>query len=210
MICLQKHIARYNLALPYCEDKCVADVGSGLGWGSSLVANVSRSVCGVEIDTPSYESSVAEYAKQIADGKLQFFNQSWMAFNWGVGNEVGPLETIVAFEVFEHIACPLEEIVLHTYRQLRPRTVLSPGGVLVASLPVMQGSNVYHLAGDMTYEDCRNTFLSGVDWEWYRFYYQHVDSREDSSLNVSIYDDDNGEVGAGKDSGYVIFVGGRV
>jgi len=199
VICLQKHIARYNFALPYCENVNVADVGSGLGWGSSLLANVAKSVTGIEVDSESVNRSKSEFSRQIESGSLSFICSSWMDYQY----TTFPFDTIVAFEVFEHIGIPMEDIIRHSYDQLRYN------GILVASLPIMQGDNKYHLAGNMTYRQCREAFVQAVDWGWHEFYYQKVDNKNCSAFNVSIFYDNNQIDTEGPMDGYVIFVGGR-
>lgn len=199
VICLQKHIARYNFALPYCENANVVDVGSGLGHGSFLLSAVAKSVTGVEVDPESVDRANSEFSTQVALGSLDFVCSSWMDYQYtGV-----PFDTIVAFEVFEHIGVPAEDAIRHSFDQLRHK------GVLVASLPVMQGNNKYHLAGDMTYRQCREAFVQAVDWGWHEFYYQEVDSKDCSASNVSIFYDSNQIDDEGLMDGYVIFVGGR-
>lgn len=199
VICLQKHIARYNFALPYCANVNVADVGSGLGHGSFLLNSVAKSVTGIEVDWESVDRAEKDFSTLISLGELSFVTSSWMDYQY----VNYPFDTIVAFEVFEHIGCPMGSIVEHSWYQLNHK------GILIASLPVMQGNNKYHLAGDMTYKQCREVFPRAADWDWYEFYYQEIDSEKCSASNVSIYPDERPLEDDGPESGYVIFVGGR-
>lgn len=207
VFCLQKHIARYNFALPYCEGLNVADVGSGLGWGSFLLSNVAKKVTGFELAEDAFSYAECEYKLSVDLDLIEFVNADWMSVDLP-----GEFDTIVAFEVFEHIEAPMADIIAHTFRMLRE----SDSSTLIASLPVNQGQNQFHVAGDMSYQDCRRAFVEGADWGWYDFYYQRTESKVSSQDNTNIFldfkdlgDDDTRVEEYGVDSGFVIFVGGR-
>lgn len=190
--CLQKHVARYNFAFGYCRGKNVCDVGSGLGWGSLLLSNVADHVVGVELDQSAYLTSTHLLG---LPGNIEFVNYDWMGFD-----AEAPFDTVVAFEVFEHIASPLPDVLKHTYNQI------APNGLMVASLPINQGNNPFHVAGDMSYSECRQAFTDYVEWHDYEFFYQMPENPARPNVNVSIYPEDTVVVDP-TDKGIVVFVG---
>src|SRR5208283_3232186 len=56
-----EHFHRYCLARDLCAGLDVLDVASGEGYGSSILANVARSVIGVEIDAESVAHAQEAY-----------------------------------------------------------------------------------------------------------------------------------------------------
>ena len=115
-----EHYHRYLFALRFCEGRDVLDVGSGEGYGSALLAQVARSVVGVDID----ESSVAFAARSYMRDNLSFRTGSALALPL----EDSSVDAVICFETIEHLsehAVFLGEVT----RVLRPR------GILVASTP---------------------------------------------------------------------------
>jgi 2-polyprenyl-3-methyl-5-hydroxy-6-metoxy-1,4-benzoquinol methylase len=56
-----KHFARYLYARASCLDKSVLDAGCGIGYGSSYLAHVTRSVVGVDIDPQTMRDACRRY-----------------------------------------------------------------------------------------------------------------------------------------------------
>lgn len=192
MLCLQKHITRYTVALPYCTGAYVADVGSGYGCGTWWLGRPAESVVGFELNAEVCAIAAERYK---AEEHISFRSVSWMD---EVENE--QYGTIVAFEVFEHIEANLCDIIRHTYRCLKP------GGILVGSLPILQGSNPYHYAGDMMALQCVVAFQPpDIEWGVKTFLLQEYDDRVDWWRNASVL-----EMPSNVDSirsGFVIFIG---
>ncbi len=115
-----EHLHRYFLARNFCRGLDVLDIASGEGYGSALLAQVARSVVGVEISAD---------AVQHADRAYKHDN---LRFAVGDARTI-PLsdcsvDVVVSFETVEHI-----------YEQEKflaeVRRVLRPGGSFVSSTP---------------------------------------------------------------------------
>jgi hypothetical protein len=108
------------LARHLCPGKDVLDLASGEGYGSALLAQVARSVVGIDVALEAVEHAAANYQ---AD-QLRFLQGSGTAI---------PLpdqcvDIVVSFETIEHLDAPetfLAEV----------RRVLRPGGCVVISTP---------------------------------------------------------------------------
>jgi len=124
-----KHISRYNLALPWCVGRNVADLACGSGYGSYLMSKVSNKVIGVDIDRQTIKKANKEFKNKnlsfICDDitKLLYKN----------------IQTIVSFETIEHIdnINEIEEFY---------QSILSKDGILIFSVPINErnGFNKYH------------------------------------------------------------------
>lgn len=124
------------------------------------------------------ESVFNEALETSHNERILFRNIDWLDVY-----EDEQYDTIVAFEVFEHINAPMQDIVRHTYKCLRP------GGTLIGSLPIMQGKNRFHLAGDMTIRQCVVAFCPpGAEWESTKYLYQYPDEIERPWRNLSVFD----------------------
>lgn len=124
---LQAHLSRYVWAMGYCPGKRVLDVGCGVGYGSWVmkVMGGAREVVGIDPHAAS----------------LRYARRSFSEVHYGVAKvetyePEEPFEVITAMEVVEH--CGDVGAALDALRRL-----LTPGGVLLASLPLHQPS-VYH------------------------------------------------------------------
>src|SRR5260221_4044637 len=58
-----EHLHRYLLVREYCRGKDVLDVASGEGYGSALIAQVARSVVGVEIADDAVAHAASSYRR---------------------------------------------------------------------------------------------------------------------------------------------------
>lgn len=115
-----EHYHRYLLARQFCRGLDVLDIASGEGYGTALIAQVARSVVGVEIDHVAVQASRSEFQKPN------------LSFEQGDARAI-PLahqsvDVIVSFETLEHLA-EQEQFLLEL------RRVLRPGGMLVISTP---------------------------------------------------------------------------
>lgn len=115
-----EHRHRYLLACTYANGKDVLDIACGEGYGSSMLADVAKSVIGVDIA----EEAIAHASTQYAASNL--------AFRQGNAAEI-PLEDasvdlVVSFETIEHH--DRHEDMLREIKR-----VLRPGGLLLISSP---------------------------------------------------------------------------
>ncbi len=132
-----EHYHRYLLARDFCRDCDVLDVASGEGYGTALLAQVARSVIGIEIDADVVRAAQAE------------FDRPNLRFEQGDARALplpdACIDVAVSFETLEHLA---EQDVF-----LRELTrVLRPGGLLLISTPdrdayspVGSAPNPYHV-----------------------------------------------------------------
>lgn len=115
-----EHYHRYFLAREICRDKDVLDIASGEGYGSAFLAQVARSVVGVELN-----AEVAAHAGRA-------YSRSNLRF---VGGDVrciplrdASVDVIVSFETIEHVY-------EHDALLAEMRRILRPNGILIISTP---------------------------------------------------------------------------
>jgi GT2 family glycosyltransferase/SAM-dependent methyltransferase/glycosyltransferase involved in cell wall biosynthesis/predicted nucleic acid-binding Zn-ribbon protein len=115
-----EHLHRYTLAAPLCCGKDVLDIACGDGYGSYILAQVAKSVCGVDIDAPT-----------IAYAKKRYVAAN-LGFAIGSCTEIPiadhSVDIVVSFETIEHItnhADFLKEV----------KRVLRADGLLLVSTP---------------------------------------------------------------------------
>ncbi len=135
----QEHITRYMFASFFVEGRTVLDAGCGCGYGSHhLAQGGARRVLGLDCS----EEAVTYGRNHFGHERLEFRTGDVL----DTGLDTASFDTIVAFEVFEHLPEPdrfLEEM----------RRLLKPGGVLVLSTPNAKtyvaggkdGDNPYHV-----------------------------------------------------------------
>ena len=124
-----EHLHRYFFARSLCRGLDVLDVASGEGYGAALLAQVARSVVGVEIAEDTVEHARAAYG---APG---------LAFLHGDARRIpcpdDSFDAVVSFETLEHFY-------EHDEFMAEVRRVLRPGGLFVISSPER---DVYSPAG---------------------------------------------------------------
>ncbi|MDP1665896.1 MAG: methyltransferase domain-containing protein [Methylobacter sp.] len=115
-----EHYHRYAMALDVVKEKEILDVACGEGYGSSFMADVARSVVGVDISVDAVRHATATYAKP----NLTFCQGSATALDFADAS----FDVVVSFETIEHLA--EQEQMLAEIRR-----VLRPDGLLVISSP---------------------------------------------------------------------------
>ena len=115
-----EHLHRYFLARHMCRGKDVLDVASGEGYGSALLAQVAKSVIGVELAEDVVAHANTEYG------------QPNVCFRQGDARELpipdDSIDVAVSFDTIEHFDG-------HDRFLSEIRRVLRPGGRLVISTP---------------------------------------------------------------------------
>ena len=117
---LNEHLCRYLFAQMLLDDAVVLDVGSGVGYGSKLLAAKARSVISVDIVEECIRYAVKKYSDQnidylVADGhSIPLTSQS--------------VDAIVSFELIEHLKDQSSHL-------LELDRVLKPEGFLIISTP---------------------------------------------------------------------------
>jgi SAM-dependent methyltransferase len=131
-----EHISRYAFAERFAPGRRLLDLGCGTGYGAAELANVARSVIGIDVaaDAVNYASAHYPQCRYVTASAAQ------------IPFAPGSFDLITAFEVIEHLT---------DWRNLLrdARRVLAPGGVFVVSTPnrlyyaesrAEQGPNPFH------------------------------------------------------------------
>ncbi len=129
------HIATYEYAKKFVEDKKVLDYGCGSGYGSHMLSETAASVTGVDISKEAVDFADREYKS----GNLHFKTISEL--------ENEKFDIITSFQVIEHV--PDDKEYAAALQKL-----LNPGGLLLISTPdkkhrlfnhIQQPWNIFHL-----------------------------------------------------------------
>jgi ubiquinone/menaquinone biosynthesis C-methylase UbiE len=115
-----EHIHRYLMARTLCRGKDVLDIASGEGYGAAILAQVARSVVGVDID----HAAVAHAAESYQRPNLRFVRGD--ARRIPLPN--ASVDVVTSFETLEHFR-EHEEFLCDVNRVLRP------DGFLLISTP---------------------------------------------------------------------------
>jgi SAM-dependent methyltransferase len=115
-----ENLHRYLTAREWCKDKDVLDVASGEGCGAALLAQVARSVVGVEI---------APEAVDRANGSYRTNNLSFVVGDArSLPSPDATFDVVISFGTIEHFA--EQRLFLSEIRR-----VLRTGGLLIVSTP---------------------------------------------------------------------------
>ena len=132
-----EHFHRYCLARDLAVGRDILDVAAGEGYGSALLADVARSVVGVELDAASVKHAREAYARE----NLSFLEGD--ATRMPLPDAC--VDMVVSFETLEHLGD-------HDRFLGEVRRVLRPGGLFLVSTPDRdvysapgQPKNPYHV-----------------------------------------------------------------
>ena len=132
-----EHYHRYCLARDLAVGRNILDVASGEGYGSALLADVARSVVGVELDAASVKHAREAYTRE----NLRFLEGD--ATRMPLPDAC--VDMVVSFETLEHLGD-------HDRFLSEVRRVLRPGGLFLVSTPDRdvysapgQPKNPYHV-----------------------------------------------------------------
>lgn len=90
-----EHFHRYCLARDLCSALDVLDVASGEGYGSSILANIARSVIGVDVDPVA----IAHARTAYSEVNLRFAQGSALDLPLGDAS----VDIVVSFETLEYV-----------------------------------------------------------------------------------------------------------
>ena len=124
-----EHYHRYLFARSLVSGRDVLDVASGEGYGSALLAQVARSVVGVEFSGPTVRGAIDNFPRS----NLRFLQADARALPLADHS----VDAVVSFETIEHFDG--QERFLHEVRR-----VLRPEGMFIVSTP---DRDVYSPAG---------------------------------------------------------------
>jgi GT2 family glycosyltransferase/tetratricopeptide (TPR) repeat protein/glycosyltransferase involved in cell wall biosynthesis/SAM-dependent methyltransferase len=115
-----EHLHRYCFARLFCRGKTVVDVAAGEGYGSALLAQVAKSVIGVEMAPEAVGHAVAAYPHP---------NLSFVCGDARrIPLQTGSADVVVSFETIEHLY-EQEQFLAEI------RRILRPDGLLIISSP---------------------------------------------------------------------------
>jgi SAM-dependent methyltransferase len=115
-----EHYHRYQYARALCRDLDVLDVASGEGYGAAMLAQVARSVIGLEYDGPT----VARAAAWFARPNLNFLRGDARSLPFADAS----VDAVVSFETIEHF--DQQDLFVREVRR-----VLRPDGWFLVSSP---------------------------------------------------------------------------
>jgi ubiquinone/menaquinone biosynthesis C-methylase UbiE len=132
-----EHLHRYAFAREYAQEKDILDIACGEGYGAYLLADVARSVIGVDI-----AEDVIEHARR------KYGDNPKLSFKVGGCSEIpiddASVDLVVSLETLEHHN-------QHEQMLREVKRVLRPGGTLIISTPdrlyysiIPRDSNPYH------------------------------------------------------------------
>lgn len=116
-----EHFHRYVFARTHCGGARVLDAACGEGYGSALLAGVSESVVGVDLDEDTIAHARGRYG-QAANLEFRVADCTSLPF------EDASFDRVVSFETLEHLEA--HDALLGEFAR-----VLAPGGVLIISTP---------------------------------------------------------------------------
>ena len=124
------HLARYEFAAPYCQDKAVLDGACGTGYGSGIVGGVARKVVGID-----FSAEAIDYANRTYGGDHVSFQRSFVE---STPFPDGTFDVVLSFETVEHTLCP-ESHMMEVVRLLK-----ADSGVAILSVPNAWGLTDHH------------------------------------------------------------------
>ncbi len=117
------HLSRYFFATRFAFGKKVLDLGCGKGYGTRVLAEVSSSVLGVDLNPESIEFAKTTYSHK----NLKFDRRDVRVITDDIRHS---FDVIVSFEVLEHLSPADADVFMKTIKGL-----LKIDGVLILSTP---------------------------------------------------------------------------
>ena len=124
------HLARYEFARSWCQDKRVLDGACGTGYGSNILGEVAQDVIGVDCSADAVFYAAATYSKTHVRFQKSFVESTPFPSD--------SFDVVVSFETVEHTLCP-ESHMLEIARLLEPTA-----GQAIISIPNAWGLTDHH------------------------------------------------------------------
>ena len=118
--CLNEHLCRYRFAQLLVEDKVVLDVGSGVGYGSKILAEKAGSVLALDVSVEAVRYAGERYAGENIELVVGDCHELPLASD--------SVDVVVSFELIEHLQGQRAHL-------LEVSRVLKPDGLTVISTP---------------------------------------------------------------------------
>lgn len=116
----QNNKLRYEMASKYCQDKIVLDCACGGGYGTFILSQNARKVCGYDIDDDNLK---------IAEQYWSSGNIVYKKVNVEEKNLLEQFDVIVSSETIEHLMMPINET-LNLFKKH-----LNKSGILFLTFP---------------------------------------------------------------------------
>ena len=117
---LNEHLCRYRFAQLLVEDKVVLDVGSGVGYGSKILAEKAGAVLAVDVSEEAVRYARERYARENIELVVGDCHELPLASD--------SVDVVVSFELIEHLQGQQAHL-------LEVSRVLKPDGLTVISTP---------------------------------------------------------------------------
>ena len=119
-----EHLQRYCTVSEHVANWDVLDAACGEGYGSRILAEMAKSVVGIDIDA----ATIASACKKYSDcHNLQFYQGSIADLSMIKSQSK---DAVISFETIEHVSRELQEAFLKEIKR-----VLKPEGILIMSTP---------------------------------------------------------------------------
>ena len=122
------HEQRYQFAIPYVQDKAIADIACGAGYGSNMLSRHAKSVKGFDIDAPTLAHAT------------QHFSTANCSFHQAAELGINAYDVITSFETLEHMSEADGDMFLQSLHK-----ALKKGGTLILSTPMNEGANKHNV-----------------------------------------------------------------
>ncbi|MDM7912123.1 MAG: class I SAM-dependent methyltransferase [Methanotrichaceae archaeon] len=130
-----EYLGRYLFAADFLRQyhpSIVADISCGMGYGTSELCQVARTIIGVDISRELIEAA----SKMNNNSNVSFLNKDLNFDDLAPDIGVGSVDAVVSFETLEHLVDPNRAVSQFS-------KILRPGGFFICSVP-----NVLYESGD--------------------------------------------------------------
>lgn len=130
-----EYLGRYLFAADFLRQhrpNIVADISCGMGYGTSELCDIARTIIGVD----SSQELIEAASKRGNNSNVSFLNKDLNCEDLAPDIEEGSVDAVVSFETLEHLVDPNRAVSQFS-------RVLRPGGFLICSVP-----NVLYESGD--------------------------------------------------------------